>query len=48
MKYLLRRCLGWVWRVQVPSKKVLGSLGVDVDGLWDLVFRWSDQYSVFA
>ena len=25
---ILRRCLGWVWRVQVPSEKVLGSLGI--------------------
>ena len=25
-KYLLKRCLGWVWRVQVPFEEVLGSL----------------------
>ena len=25
-KYLLRRCLGWVWRVQLHSEEVLGSL----------------------
>ena len=27
-KYLLRRCLGWVWRVQTPSEEVLGALGM--------------------
>ena len=25
--YLLRRCLGWVWRVQIPSEEVLGGVG---------------------
>ena len=30
-KYLLRRCLGWVWRVQTPSEDVLGALG---EGIW--------------
>ena len=27
LKYLLRRCLGWVWRFQIPSEEVLGGVG---------------------
>ena len=38
-KYLLRRCLGWLWRLQVPSEKVLGSLGVNTTAAISMSIR---------
>ena len=32
-KYLLRRCLGWVQRVQIPSEEVIGALKVSIIGV---------------
>ena len=34
------RCLGWVWRVQVPSEKVLGSLGPNKRTCQEVGFTW--------